>query len=209
MKLPIDHFALIARFYDRIFGRPEHDPLPDMVAPAAGQRVLDVGGGTGRNAQGLIDLGATVIVCDRSMPMLREAHAKGLPAVLTSAGHLPFAAGSIPRVIVIDAFHHFVEPTPEVGQTLTVPELLRVLQPGGRLVVEEPDTARFGVKLIVWMERILMMGSRFLSRKALETWFTRAGASLITANDDGFSVQLVFTHDGSGPPADITNRMGS
>jgi len=193
MKLPFDHFDLIARYYDRLIGRPEHDPLPELLQAEPGQVVLDVGGGTGRNVAGLAANGATVVICDRSLQMLQQARAKRLPAVLASVSHLPFATGSAPRVLIVDAFHHFVDPTPEIAQAQAVPELVRVLEPGGRLVVEEPDIRRFGVKLIALMERMLLMGSRFLTPQRLVARFESAGVRTIAVNDAGFSAQLVFT----------------
>ncbi len=55
MKLPFDHFDFIARWYDRIFSKPENDRLQELLDVAPGEFVLDVGGGTGRRA---IDLAA-------------------------------------------------------------------------------------------------------------------------------------------------------
>jgi len=193
MRLPFDHFNLIARYYDRLIGRPEYDALSELLEAGPGQIVLDVGGGTGRNGIGLLAVGARAIVCDRSPEMLRQARAKGLPAVLADVGRLPFAAASVGRVLVVDAFHHFVDPTPEAAQASAVSELLRVLQPAGRLVVEEPDIRRAGVKLIALMERLLLMGSRFLAPDRLMAAFEAAGAATVTVNDDGFSAQMVFT----------------
>jgi hypothetical protein len=42
-------------------------------------------------------------------------------------------------------------------------ELWRTLQPGGRLVIEEPDVRLFVVKLVAIAERLALMRSRFLS----------------------------------------------
>lgn len=41
MRLPFDHFDLIACWYDRLITRPTDDPLPDLLAIEAGQWVLD------------------------------------------------------------------------------------------------------------------------------------------------------------------------
>lgn len=73
MRLPFDHFDLIARWYDRLITRPADDPLPGLLAVEAGQWVLDVGGGTGRNVYGLRDLGAQVVVCDAAEGMVHQA----------------------------------------------------------------------------------------------------------------------------------------
>jgi demethylmenaquinone methyltransferase/2-methoxy-6-polyprenyl-1,4-benzoquinol methylase len=193
MRLPFDHFGFIARFYDRLIRRREDDPLLPVVAAEPGQLVLDVGGGTGRIARSLLATGARVIVCDASFPMARQARAKGLPALVCDAARLPFASHCAERVLVVDAFHHFVHPSPQVVQPATARELLRTLAPGGRLVIEEPDVGRAWTWPIVLMEKLLLMGSRFLSPRRLVALFETAGARTVQATRNGFSAQLVFT----------------
>ncbi len=192
MRLPFDHFGFIARFYDRVFRRREDDPLLTVVAAEPGQLVLDVGGGTGRIAHSLLVTGARVIVCDASLPMARQARAKGLPAVVGDAARLPFAAGCAERVLVVDAFHHFVQPSPKIAQPAAARELLRALNPGGRLVIEEPDVSRAWTWPIVLMEKLLLMGSRFLSPLRLVALFKASGAQTVLVTRNGFSAQVVF-----------------
>ncbi len=195
MKLPFDHFDLIAAWYDRLIHRPADDPLPALLRAEAGQWVLDVGGGTGRNADHLRSLGARVVVCDRAAGMVRQAQGKGLPAVRSSVTRLPFRDHSADRILVVDAFHHFVHPSPDLAQRQAAHELVRVLRPGGRLVIEEPDTRYLGTRLIAWMERILLMGSRFRSPESLVGLFEAAGAATLHVARDRFSALLVFTKE--------------
>ena len=76
--LPVlDHFHLIAPFYDRIFSGLRTDRLRALLGLPMSGWLLDVGGGTGRVARTLHGAGQVVIL-DVSVGMLRQARNKGL-----------------------------------------------------------------------------------------------------------------------------------
>jgi demethylmenaquinone methyltransferase/2-methoxy-6-polyprenyl-1,4-benzoquinol methylase len=50
---------------------------------------------------------------------------------------------------------------------------MRVLEPEGRSVIEEPDIRTFGVKLVALAEKILLMRSHFLSPIQIASLFPR------------------------------------
>ena len=195
--MPSDHFNFIARWYDRLIRPAEDGRLAALLAAEPEQTVLDVGGGTGRYARSLAENGARVIVCDASPGMARQAQAKGLSAVLCDVTRLPFADGSADRVLVVDAFHHFVAPSPELAQPAAAHELLRALALRGRMVIEEPDVTHRSVKLIVWLEKLLLMGSRFLAAEQLADLFRSAGACRADVYPDGANARVLIERRGA------------
>jgi ubiquinone/menaquinone biosynthesis C-methylase UbiE len=181
---PFDHFALIARFYDRIFTRVNREQLCEWLALPA-DRLLDVGGGTGRVSSTLAGA-KTIIVVDPSTAMLRAARTKnGLRLASAHAERLPFPDASFDRILVVDAFHHFCD------QALAADELLRVLAPDGRLVIEEPNIERWPVKLVALGERLALMGSHFYRPEAMRRMLEMRGGQVTLAADDPLNVWVI------------------
>jgi demethylmenaquinone methyltransferase/2-methoxy-6-polyprenyl-1,4-benzoquinol methylase len=172
MPLP-DHFDILAPLYERFI--PPRDPRELMARaglPCSGA-LLDAGGGTGRISQFARGAADTIVVADLSRPMLAEARAKsGLLPVCTHTETLPFPNAAFARIIMVDTVHHVCD------QRRTAAELWRVLTPGGRLVVEEPDVRYFGVKLIAVGEKLALMRSRFLAPPRIAALFRRPGATV-------------------------------
>ena len=69
---------------------------------------------------------------------------------------------------------------------------LDALAPRGRMVIEEPDVTHRSVKLIAWMERLLLMGSRFLTPRQLAALFQATGAQRVDVHLDEMHAQLVI-----------------
>lgn len=154
----LDHFGWLAPYYDRLISSSNRDVWMRLLEPKEGASLLDAGGGTGRVVERLGCNWCKVYVADASFKMLQQAADKPDLMVLQSfAEVLPFPAMSFDRVIMVDALHH-VE-----NQVETASELFRVLKPGGRLIIEEPDIHRFPVKLIAIAEKLALMRSHFLS----------------------------------------------
>ncbi|MCA3437944.1 MAG: bifunctional demethylmenaquinone methyltransferase/2-methoxy-6-polyprenyl-1,4-benzoquinol methylase UbiE [Rhodobacter sp.] len=117
------------------------DAMMDWLAPRAGQRLLDVAGGTGDVAFRFLKRapGATATVLDMTEPMLiagrRRAEAERLADrldwVAGDAMALPFAADSF-DVCTISFGIRNVTRIPDA-----LAETCRVLRPGGRLMVLE------------------------------------------------------------------------
>jgi SAM-dependent methyltransferase len=90
--------------------------------------VLELGAGTGLLTEQLRGLGHRVLATDPSEPMLRHLAQRlpGTPAVLSAAERIPMRARSVDAVVAAQAFHWF-------DPDRTLPEVARVLRPGGRL----------------------------------------------------------------------------
>jgi ubiquinone/menaquinone biosynthesis C-methylase UbiE len=175
----MDLFSWIAPFYDRIFRFSDPSQLFTLLEPESAHRLLDVGGGTGRVTSSLMEHVAQACVIDLSPGMLLQARDKGLCAYRGGAEYLPFPEEVFDRILVVDAFHHFRD-WPSAAA-----ELLRVLRPGGRIVVEELDIRNGVVKLVALGERLLFMRSRFYAPTDLARIFQVAGGRVKIREDSG------------------------
>ena len=152
----LDHFGFIAPLYDRLIGPPDPEQLRQLLRLPVSGALLDAGGGTGRVSGQLRSLVGQLVISDESTAMLRQVREKTLCCPVAGlVEQLPFPDSSFERVLVVDALHHFADQRRAIG------ELIRVLQPGGRLVIEEPDLRRLLVKGIALGEKLMLMRSHF------------------------------------------------
>jgi len=132
------------------------------VAPAPGERVLDLAAGTGTSSSPFAAAGARVVPCDFSTGMLREGKRQWpqLPFVAGDATRLPFADASFDAVTISFGLRNVHDP--DTG----LHEMLRVTRPGGRLVVCEfshPTWAPFRTVYVEYLMRALPALARRLS----------------------------------------------
>jgi protein-L-isoaspartate O-methyltransferase len=115
--------------------------LREMLAPKPGQRVLEVGPGTGYYALNVarwLEPGGTLEILDVQQEMLdhtmRRAHALGISNIVPTPGDaqaLPYPDGYFDAAYLVATLGE----VPDKGRALS--ELRRVLERGGRLVVGE------------------------------------------------------------------------
>jgi ubiquinone/menaquinone biosynthesis C-methylase UbiE len=99
-----------------------------------GDRLLDVGCGSGRLLPVLADLATSYVgidLDDRSLHNagLRVARKSPIALVKADANRLPFCDSSFSAIVMIRLYHRLSDPTVVLG------EFRRILQPGGILVV--------------------------------------------------------------------------
>lgn len=165
IAMRFDHFDFLAPFYDRVIRFDRLETTLQMAALPADGLLLDAGGGTGRVSASLETHVDGIVLADLSLRMLSQARLKGLTSVLAPTERLPFADQTFSRVLMVDALHHVIH------QSQTVRELWRVLAPGGRLVIEEPDVRTMPVKWIALAEKLALMRSHFLKPEEIAALF--------------------------------------
>jgi demethylmenaquinone methyltransferase/2-methoxy-6-polyprenyl-1,4-benzoquinol methylase len=154
----LDHFDLIAPLYERVIPPPDPAQWRELLRLPTDGWLLDAGGGTGRVSAQLRPLVGGLVVGDVARQMLQQTRTRpGLSPVLAYTEKLPFPAAYFDRVLVVDALHHFC------SHQKSIDDLLRVLKPGGRLVIEEPDVTTLPVKAIALAEKLALMRSHFLT----------------------------------------------
>lgn len=153
-------FKFMAPFYDRFirFAGIDHSmSIPDWLAPVKDMEVLDLGGGTGMNAEILSRAGAKVTVVDTSQAMLKRAAAKNMSALIlhAKAEALPLPDEAFDIVLISDAWHHFRD------QAGVISEVARVLRPAGRLYIIDFNAGGRVTKTLAFLERLLAEPSAF------------------------------------------------
>lgn len=143
---------------DRLWRRATRRAL----ALRPGERVLDVGAGTGVSTQELAKSGAWAVGVDISLGMLQAGRRlrRDVPLLAGDALALPFPDATFDAVTISFALRNVVDPDAALR------ELARVTRPGGRLVVCEfsrPTNAVFRTVYLTYLMRSLPAVARVVS----------------------------------------------
>ncbi|WP_274543183.1 demethylmenaquinone methyltransferase [Microbacterium sp. CPCC 204701] len=138
------------------------------VAPRRGQRILDLAAGTGVSSVALARSGASVVAADFSPGMIAEGRRKhrgfpNLSFVEADATALPFGDEKFDAVTISFGLRNVVEPKKALR------EMLRVTEPGGRLVVCEfshPPSKTFSGLYRFYNDRVLPVVAKTVSSNA-------------------------------------------
>ena len=181
----LDHFDLIASIYDRLIGPPDTSNLSRLLRLPTKGWLLDGGGGTGRVSSHLSAMVDHAVVSDLSRRMPQKALEKRISPVCAHVERLPFGDGCFDRILVVDALHHFCD------QQEAIEDMLRVLKPGGRLVIEEPDFNHKGVKVLALIEKVLLMRSHFYAPAKIQDMITGPGYRSAIESDGRYTAWIV------------------
>ena len=129
-------FGTVAVEYDRLRAGPPPEAL-DWLLPGGANDLLEIGAGTGTLTRHLVDRVAhiTALEPDERMRALLTARRVGVDVVGGRAEELPLPASSVDVVIAQSAWHW-------VDESRAIPEVARVLRPGGRLALVWTGTDR-------------------------------------------------------------------
>ena len=167
-----------------------------LAAIPRGARFLDVGCGTGRWVRRYGELGFSAVGVDATIGMLRIARTHGTSAPLTAglAQSLPFSEAAFDCLSDITVVQHI----PYELQSEALQEMVRVIKPGGRMILMEvicrrdpnggedshvfpreprnwvSEVERCGASLIAWFGQEFLLADRLYVRLA-QALFGRRG----------------------------------
>ena len=162
------------------------EPVVDLLAPKAGERILDLGCGDGRLTERIAGIGAAVVAVDASPAMVEAARKRGLDARVMSADALEFDA-EFDAVFSNAVLHWVLEPRKAIAG------VHRALIPGGRFAAEFGGAGNVAHVCDALSTVLARRGHDF---KTLSPWYFPSAeeySSLLRAA--GFSVDAIGLHD--------------
>lgn len=162
-------FDSVAHSYDKTndllsFGQARlwRGAVRKAISPKSGERILDIAAGTGTSSMALLKPGVTVVAADFSKGMLEEGKKRypKLEFAFADAMKLPFQAAEFDVVTMSFGLRNVQDHRIALG------EFLKVLKPGGRLVICEFSKVSgvFGPLYRFYLKHILPKFSALFSK---------------------------------------------
>lgn len=168
-----DYFNEVASQWDAMrqvfFSESVREKAYTVAHVQPGRLAGDIGAGSGFITEGLLQRGLSVIAVDQSEAMQAETRRKfegftGLEYRLGTADCLPILDNSVDYAFANMYLHHVEEPA------VAIREMVRILKPGGRLVITDLDAHNFEFLRREHYDR--WMG---FQREAVRHWLEAAG----------------------------------
>jgi ubiquinone/menaquinone biosynthesis C-methylase UbiE len=175
-----EYFDEVAKQWDKMregfFSEAVREKALAIAGVQAGKLAADIGAGTGFITEGLIQKGIKVIAIDRSEAMLTEMRRKfssidGIEYRKGEAKELPIPNETVDYVFANMYLHHVESPQKAIK------EMVRILKPGGMLVITDLDEHNFDFLREEHHDR--WMGFK---RDDVKGWLTEAGLENIGAD---------------------------
>ncbi|MGP9537391.1 demethylmenaquinone methyltransferase [Brachybacterium sp. AOP43-C2-M15] len=140
------------------------DLMVEALGITDGAQVLDLAAGTGTSTTAIARAGAQVVAADFSLGMMSEGRRRGAPVPFVGADgqHLPFAEDSFDAAVISFGLRNVHEPRQALD------EMVRVVRPGGRVVVCEFSTPTWTPFRTVY-ERYLLRALPAVARRVAST----------------------------------------
>jgi len=175
-------------------------PVVELLAPRAGERILDLGCGDGALTAKLVELGCDVVGVDGSAEQIAAARARGIDARVMNGERLEFDGADFDAVFS-NAALHWMKRADDV-----IAGVWRALRPGGRFVAECG-----GSGCVATIERALdrALARRGVDSRTVNPWY------FPTVNDyaarlarQGFAIRSIALIDRPTPlPGDVTGWL--
>ena len=168
-----EYFRQVAGSWDQIsagyFGKTVRDAAIARAYLRPEMAVADIGAGTGFMTAGLAPLVKRVYVVDGSASMLEVAKKNlsewdNVEYHEADGSHLPFPEESLDAVFANMYLHHTIDPL------AAIQEMVRVLRPGGRLVITDMDEHPYA-----WLKDEMADVWQGFQRDQIRAWFKEAG----------------------------------
>lgn len=167
------YFDALGGGWDRLrqgfFSQKVREKTLDLTGVEPGRVAADLGAGTGFVTEALIDRGLTVIAVDQSPPMLEALRRKfpdreAVDLRVGDAEQLPIDDAATDYSFANMFLHHVEDPP------LAIREMVRIVRPGGRVVITDLDT--HGHEFLRSEQHDRWMG---FARDEIRRWFREAG----------------------------------
>lgn len=157
------------------------DPFIDMLAPAKGERILDIGAGKGKVADRVMSKGAEVYAVEpdeKKVASMRREY-PSIQGSTAGAEKLPYPDSYFDKAYTTMALHHFADPDRALG------EAARVLKLGGSFVILEVEPGSALGRVFRFFGRLMGEHMNIMTKGQL---MARLGAA------EGFKVERSEKH---------------